>query len=190
MSNNIRLTLNACGGVPSAAEARQLSRDWRAGDISARDRLVTGNLPMVVRMIQSFRVPLDLHDDAFEEGVLGLMHAADVYDPDHASGACFCTVARYWVMQKIQMFMRTHGKRFQHEMSAGIDLEIEIEHDFTTDVDTGPLLALLRDRERKALEQVTLSKTFDVLAEEMGISRERVRQLRNRAIDKLRGMVR
>jgi len=190
MTNNIRMMLKCCTKIPSAADARQLARDYRAGDQSARDKLITGNLPLVVKMVQAFRVPLQMHDDAFSEGVLGLMRAVEDYDPDHESGACFCTLARYWVMQKVQRFMRSSVNRWQHETAIGVDLRIEIEHNFTTDVDTAPLLAKLTSKERKTLEQITLNATLVSIADEMQLSKERVRQIRNRAIEKLREMVR
>lgn len=192
MTSNIRLTLKHCGGVPSASEARRLILAYRAGDESAREDLITGNLPMVVRMVQVFRVPPMLHDEAFQEGVLGLMRAVDEYDPEHESRACFCTVAHYWVMHMVQQFMRKAVRRFQRETPIGIDItiEVEVEHDFTTDVDTAPLLARLSKRERKALEQVTMNATLKDVAAELGVCKERVRQIRNMALEKLRGMVR
>lgn len=192
MTNNINLCLEFCKGIPSGDEARQLARDYKAGDQSARDRLITGNLPMVSRLIRSFRAPENLMDDAFSEGALGLMHAVEVYDPDDPRGAGFSTVAYWWVMHKIQALLKREVRHHERETTVGFDIEIECEHDFTTDVDTLPpmLLASLSRRERLALKNVTEDVKMSEIAVEMGVTRERVRQIRNRAIDKLRGVVR
>ena len=191
MSRNIYLAMKSCTAMPSAADARRLILEYRAGDESARDALITGNLPMVIRLIKSFRVPKELQDDAFSEGVIGLMRAVEVYDPDHPSKSCFATIAYYWIMQRIQRLLRRSFKHIQHETPIGIDIIVEIEHEFLVDsVDTEPLLARLNRRERKALEHVTMDSTLEILSGEMGISRERVRQIRNRALDKLRRMMR
>lgn len=191
MSRNIYLAMKHCTAMPSAEEARRLIREYRAGDMSARDALITGNLPMVIRLIKSFRVPRELHDDAFSEGVIGLMRAIEKYDPDHPSQAAFASVAYYWIMQRIQFLLRRSFKHIQHETPIGIDIIVEIEHEFLVDnVDTEPLLARLNRRERKALEHVTMGVTLEFVAAEMGVSKERVRQIRNNALDKLRRMMR
>ena len=191
MNNNIAKVLKSCAGIPSGAEARQLSRDYRAGDQSAKERLITGNLPMVSKMIERFHVPPRLMDDAFSEGVFGLIRAVEDYDPDDARGACFGTVAYWWVMHHIQQFLRREIRHHEREMTVGFGVDIEVEHDFPTSEENHlPLLAQLSRRERMAMESVIGNVTMIQIAVEMGVTKQRVQQIKAKAIDKLRGMVR
>jgi RNA polymerase sigma factor (sigma-70 family) len=190
MTININLCLEFCKGIPSGPEARQLARDYKAGNQSARDRLIIGNMPLVFKMITSFHVSPMLIDDAFEEGVIGLMHAIEVYDPDHESGAGFSTIAYWWVMHYVQQLLRREIRHQERETTVDHKIEVEYEHNFSTDVDMTPLLGKLSRRERKAMENVTGNVKMCDLASEMGISKQRVQQIKAKAIDKLRGMVR
>jgi len=190
MTDNITEVLKSCPGIPSGAEARQLSRDWKAGDWAAREALIVGNMPMVAAIIERMRVPERLVDDAFEEGMIGLMRAVDKYDADHPSHAVFCTVAVHWVRQAIQQMMRKDIRRTQRETGlTGVEVEIE-EVIVPPSVDVEPMLRRLSKRERHAMRSVTDGLKLREVAEEMAVTKERVRQIRNRAIDKLRGMVR
>jgi RNA polymerase sigma factor (sigma-70 family) len=191
MNNNIRYVLKSCAGIPSGAEARQLARDYKAGDQAAKERLITGNLPMIPQLIERFHVPPRLMDDAFSEGVFGLIRAAEEYDPDHESGCVFCTVAYWWVMHHIQRFLRREIRHRERELTVGFAIDVEVEHDFATSEENHlPLLATLSRRERQAMESVTGNVTQIQIAQEMGVSKQRVQQIKARAIDKLRGMVR
>lgn len=191
MNQNITQVLKSCDGIPSGAEARQLARDYKAGDQSAKERLITGNLPMISQLIERFRVPPWLMDDAFSEGVLGLIRAVEEYDPDHVSGSAFCTVAYWWVMHHIQQLLRREISHHNHEMTVGFGVDVEVMHDFATSEENHlPLLATLSRRERQAMENVTGSVSMNQIAQEMGVSKQRVQQIKARALDKLRGMVR
>lgn len=194
MTRNIHLTLKSCKHIPTNAEARQLARDYKAGDQSAREALITGNLPMVSRMVRVMHLHPRIRDDAFEEGVIGLMMAVEKYDPDHVSQACFHTVAWYWVRQAIQAMIKRETRRFTHEEPAGININLTIDefepdpsHSITDGVPVETLVNALSDRERKALENITCGLRLEDLAAEMCISRERVRQIKKKALDKLRG---
>ena len=199
MNNEIgRLMRHHCRRIPSHDDARQMVRDYKAGDVTAKERLVLGNMPLVGDMLQRCGVPSQLMDDAFDEGVIGLMLAVEKYDPDHPSQASFGTVAHWWVYQAVSRFMRLEKRRMVREGVADFvdafqrKCQETYEQDFT-DVDGPdvlPLLLTLTKRERLAMTCVTEGLTMKEVGEQMGVTRERVRQLRNKALDKLRGMVR
>ena len=83
----------------SAEEMRELTVKARAGDKAARDRLVEGNLRLVVSIAKRYwYTDMDLQD-LIQEGNVGLMKAVDKFDPD--KGCKFSTYASYWIRQTI-----------------------------------------------------------------------------------------
>jgi RNA polymerase primary sigma factor len=84
----------------SAAEERSLAEATARGDTSARARLIRANLRLVVRIARDFQGRGLSMDDLVGEGNLGLIRAADLFDPSH--GARFGTYASYWIKQAIR----------------------------------------------------------------------------------------
>jgi len=84
----------------SPAEERVLARRVRAGDAEARDHLVRANLRLVVHLARQFAgrgLPLE---DLVAEGNMGLLRAAEGFDPD--LGTRFTTYAAYWIKQSMR----------------------------------------------------------------------------------------
>ena len=90
------------------AEAEvELARRSRAGDQAARVRLVNANLRFVVSVARGYRgrgVPLA---DLVNEGNLGLVRAADRFDPER--GVRFISYAHYWVRRAMIQAIADHG---------------------------------------------------------------------------------
>lgn len=72
-----------------------------AGDLDARNELVTRNLGLVHHMARHFSLAGEDLDDLVGEGILGMMEAAKRYDP--TQGTRFGTWASHWVMRSILM---------------------------------------------------------------------------------------
>ena len=73
------------------------------GDLQARNELVTANLRFVVsvaKQYQNLGVPLD---DLISEGNIGLVKAAERFDP--TKGFKFATFAVWWIRQAIMLFL-------------------------------------------------------------------------------------
>ncbi len=80
-------------------ELLELARRARRGDEAARKRIILGNLRLVVHIARGYRnrgLPLL---DLIEEGNLGLIHAADGFEPER--GLRFSTYAALWIRQSI-----------------------------------------------------------------------------------------
>ena len=61
-------------------EKEELLRKYKAGDMSARDALVNGNLRLVLSVVQRFSGRGENMDDLFQIGCIGLMKAIDNFD--------------------------------------------------------------------------------------------------------------
>lgn len=97
----LRDYLNAIGSVPllSPSSERALAVRARAGDRAARNQLVEANLRLVValagRYVQ-YGVPVL---DLIQEGNLGLITAADRFDP--LRGVAFAVYACWWIRRAL-----------------------------------------------------------------------------------------
>jgi RNA polymerase sigma factor (sigma-70 family) len=98
---NLAVYLKEIARIPLLdREAEQaLARRARGGDAEARRRLVEANLRLVVHVARRYAnrgLPLP---DLIEEGNLGLLRAAEKFDPDR--GTRFATYAVWWVRQAV-----------------------------------------------------------------------------------------
>ena len=66
----------------NSRETEELLAKARAGDAAARDRLISGNLRLVLSVIQKFAGRGENVDDLFQVGCVGLIKAIDNFDPD------------------------------------------------------------------------------------------------------------
>ena len=66
----------------SQAEMDMLLRRSREGDAAAREKLIEGNLRLVLSVIQRFDKRGECPDDLFQVGCIGLIKAISNFDPD------------------------------------------------------------------------------------------------------------
>ena len=69
-------------GILSQAEMDRLLRQVRQGDEDAREKLIEGNLRLVLSVIQRFDKRGECPDDLFQVGCIGLIKAISNFDPD------------------------------------------------------------------------------------------------------------
>lgn len=75
---------------------------------AAREALVLHNLPLVLSIAGRFRHSELGYDDLIQEGILGLLKAADRYNPDR--GTRFGTLAVWWIRQAIGRAIANTGR--------------------------------------------------------------------------------
>jgi RNA polymerase primary sigma factor len=98
----LELFLNEIGRYPllTAAEEIELAKRIEAGDREALDRMVTSNLRLVVSIAKHYRGHGLSLLDLIQEGVLGLIRAAEKFD--WRRGLKFSTYATWWIRQAVQ----------------------------------------------------------------------------------------
>ena len=85
----------------SAEDERALALAWRDDrDEAALHRLITAYMRLAISMASKFRRYGAPMNDLVQEASLGLMKAADKFDPDR--GVRFSTYAMWWIRASIQ----------------------------------------------------------------------------------------
>jgi RNA polymerase primary sigma factor len=93
----------------SAQEERDLARRVRGGsDPAAREKMISANLRLVVKIAKRYYNPGMTLGDLVAEGNLGLMRAVEAFDPD--AGVRFSTYAAWWIKQAIKRSLITSGQ--------------------------------------------------------------------------------
>jgi RNA polymerase sigma factor (sigma-70 family) len=90
------------------AQRRKALRRQMADGQAAREALVLHNLPLVLSVAGRFRHSELSYDDLIQEGILGLLKAADRYDPKR--GTRFGTLAVWWIRQSIGRAIANTGR--------------------------------------------------------------------------------
>jgi RNA polymerase primary sigma factor len=193
------LTLeNANDWALKRIEALLRASDWY------RDLIVKSNMRLVISIVKKFVNPNNVFDDLLSDGIVGLMRAVDKFDYDR--GFRFSTYATQVVRRNAyRIVMQKQKERSKVTTSiqeSGIDVSdaksessISIQRWDELRAKLGIMLDTL-DRREKFIVRARFSlgghrsvQTLQRLADKLGVSKERVRQLEKRALDKLRGMV-
>jgi len=167
----------------------------------AREQIIQANTRLVISVVKQFVTPQHSFDELLSDGLLSLMQAVDKYD--FARGFRFSTYAYRAISRNV--FRRiTDQKRNAKRLALATEEVMAQVPDrdaasASDDVAWDQLydqinegLSCLDARERFIVEgRFQLSgqrkgRTFQSLADELGISKERVRQLMQRAMGKLR----
>lgn len=171
--------------------------DWH------RDRIVEANLRLVFSIVKKFTNQHNRFDDLLSDGIVALMRAADKFDFER--GFRFSTYATQVVRRDAYRSVVTTRDERQKVSSGLQDMEIDISDEIRQPNMSESRWHLLRNRlssmlgdldrrekliirARFALGSHRRVQTLQSLASRLGVSKERVRQLERRALDKLIAM--
>ena len=93
--------------VLKSAETRSLLEKARAGDKDAREKLIAGNLRLVLSVVQKFANRGESLDDLFQVGVIGLIKAVDCFDL--SQNVQFSTYGVPMIAGELRRFLRDHS---------------------------------------------------------------------------------
>jgi RNA polymerase sporulation-specific sigma factor len=88
-------------------EMRVLFHQYQGGDLKARDKLVNGNLRLVLSVIQRFNNRGEYVDDLFQVGCIGLIKAIDNFDL--GQNVKFSTYAVPMIIGEIRRYLRDNN---------------------------------------------------------------------------------
>lgn len=88
-------------------EMRELLKRSHHGDKDARDKLICGNLRLVLSVIQRFTSRGENPDDLFQVGCIGLIKAIDNFDPSHE--VMFSTYGVPMISGEVKRFLRDNN---------------------------------------------------------------------------------
>ncbi|MBS3938065.1 MAG: RNA polymerase sporulation sigma factor SigG [Peptococcaceae bacterium] len=93
--------------VLNSAKMRELFVAMQQGDELSREKLIMGNLRLVLSVIQRFNNRGELVDDLFQVGCIGLMKAIDNFDLSH--NVKFSTYAVPMIIGEIRRYLRDNN---------------------------------------------------------------------------------
>jgi RNA polymerase sporulation-specific sigma factor len=93
--------------VLTNAKMRELFKALQSGETSARDKLINGNLRLVLSVIQRFTNRGEYVDDLFQVGCIGLMKAIDNFDL--GQNVKFSTYAVPMIIGEIRRYLRDNN---------------------------------------------------------------------------------
>ena len=94
--------------VLKEAEKIELLNKIKKGDMSARDELISGNLRLVLSVIQRFAGRGENPDDLFQVGCIGLMKAIDNFDT--SLNVRFSTYAVPMILGEVKRYLRDNNQ--------------------------------------------------------------------------------
>ena len=155
----VRMYLKEIGKVPllSAEEEVELAKRMEQGDEYAKQKLCEANLRLVVSIAKKYVGRGMLFLDLIQEGNLGLIKAVDKFD--YTKGYKFSTYATWWIRQAITRSIADQARtiRIPVHMVETINKLIRVS--------------------RQLLQENGREPTPDEIAEEMGITVEKVREI-------------
>lgn len=170
-----------------------------------RNHIIQANTRLVMSIAKKFSDMFNSFDDSLSQGITSLMYAIEKFDYDR--GFRFSTYATTAIRRDLYRQVIT-AKRQRDRFGTGADdlidslNSVEASDDQTSAVDQGTyglltdMLDQLEPRENLIIRarfgfdsEGGRKSTFVSLAKQLGISKERVRQLAERALTKLRKRV-
>lgn len=93
--------------VLKGKETRQLLQRAQSGDTAAREKLISGNLRLVLSVVQKFANRGESMDDLFQVGCIGLIKAIDCFDLNQ--NVQFSTYGVPMIAGELRRFLRDHS---------------------------------------------------------------------------------
>ncbi|MCD6177063.1 MAG: sigma-70 family RNA polymerase sigma factor [Candidatus Cloacimonetes bacterium] len=150
-----------------------------------KEKIVTEYLPLVRSIAAKYnklRIP---QEDLEQEGMIGLLKAANKYEENR--GAKFSTYATYWIKKYI---LAAVDKEKKHSLNS-----TNLNEEITKDKKAAAIKAVtnfdlpsdMPENEKTVLTMLFQDElTLKEIAEELGISRERVRQIKEKGLRRMR----
>lgn len=189
---------------------------YQGGNKKALDLIIEQNKGIVYKLANKFYTEgtssID-KEDLEQEGFMGLMIAADKYNPDMENKAKFITYAVNWIYQKIQRFVRYKNTNDETSLNTplGEDGDMELQSTIQDtenayeNIEEQLYLKQLRSDLERGMSQYNTLKEIEILkfrygwdikpmtlndiGELYGVTGSNIRDIQQRALRKLRQSV-
>jgi len=198
----LQLFLREAGRHPllTAAQEVSLAKRIEQGDLLCKQRMIQSNLRLVVSIAKRHVGPSNNFFELVSDGNMSLIRAVEKFD--FSRGNKFSTYASWAIMKNFartipeenyrrDRFVTGHEEMFEAAADNRID-----EHEYESaqkrmEEAVKGMLGRLDDRERRIIISRygiagASERTLEQLGRELGITKERVRQIESRGVDKLR----
>ena len=195
----------------SAEEEQELLKQVKLGDEQARKTLIESNLRLVTKIARQYRRPKIELLDLIQEGNIGLIEAVDKFDAE--MGYRFSTYAVWSIRKAIQEFLGEENAIESLDSIIEDDGEEVFLSDMIKDAETilgGPSCEIIDAQLEQIEEQQRIFERLDTIpererevlmmlygfkdkpmslqdiADQLGMSHERVRCIKNTALERLK----
>ena len=181
-------------------------------DITARDKIIKANLKFVASVAKPFQGLGLSYSDLIAEGNVGLMKAIERFD--YNKGYKTISYSVWWIRQAIMEALNERnllkGDELPKDFEKSVESEDENEYNVNgnnAELEDGDALSYMKSQDMKSAlkvlmqclthrEQIVLANyyglsekdemTLEEIGKELGLTKERVRQIKERALKKLR----
>ena len=137
-------------------EMRELLDRSHHGDKDARDKLICGNLRLVLSVIQRFTSRGENPDDLFQVGCIGLIKAIDNFDPSHE--VMFSTYGVPMISGEVKRFLRDNNAvRVSRSMRDTAYRAMQIKEQLTNENDKEPNITEIAKRMELPPEDIVIA---------------------------------
>lgn len=90
--------------VLKSEETLELLKKYKEGDVSAKEKVINGNLKLVLSILKKYNNRAENMDDLFQIGCIGLIKAIENFDLSH--GVKFSTYAVPMILGEVKRYLR------------------------------------------------------------------------------------
>ena len=101
----------------SLEEEKFFAKEIKAGNFKAKEKLITSNLRLVIKIAKGYVKGDCSLVDLIQEGNIGLIHAAEKFDPE--IGCKFSTYAAYWIKHFISRYIAKRSRSIRIPIRKG-----------------------------------------------------------------------
>lgn len=201
----IRELIEAHANKRMTAKTARILTAWTAWEQETRERIVEVNMPLVLAMAKRTRLSGVDFNEMISEGNMALLRSVNKFDCTRGfKFSTYCCRAILKAFSRVAMRTGRYRSTFPVEFDPSIErsdyLETrrgEIEADFVDDLKVvlSRNMADLTQVEQTVIRQrfalgdadgVSASKTLEQVGRVIGVTKERVRQIQNKALKKIR----
>jgi len=130
--------------VLTSPEMTELFKRYKNGDEKAKDKLVNGNLKLVLSILQKYTNRTDNMDDLFQVGCVGLIKAIDNFDLEQ--GVKFSTYAVPMILGEIKRYLRDNSSlRVTRSVKDLAYKALRIKENLTNQLNREPTVKMIAD---------------------------------------------